>query len=145
MPAVPEDIIQEVEKGRKEVAAGEGKAVDFSFYLLLDRIEGLRQEMKQEINGLRQEISGVRQEMKQDVNSLRQEMKQDINSLRQEMKQEISGLRQEMNVLRQELKEDIRHIDAKLNNVIWAAIGTFFAVLVGAAGVVVAIYYTLGK
>ena len=160
VPAVPEDIIQEVEKGRKEVAAGEGKTVDFGFYLVLDRIEGIRSDIQRQINDvqrqivevkeelrweIKQEVNSLRQEMKQEINGLRQEMKQEVNGLRQEMKQEISALRQEMNSMRQELKDDIRHIDGKINNIIWAAIGTFFAVLVGSAGIVVAIYYTLGK
>ena len=156
MPAVSEDIIREIEKGRKEVAAGEGKTVDFGFYLFLDRIEGIRTDIQRQINDVQKQINDVQRQIVEVKEELRREIKQEINGLRQEMKQETNGLHQEVNslrqemkqeitALRQELKEDIRHIDGKINNIIWAAIGTFFAVLVGSAGIVVAIYYTLGK
>ncbi|MGI9861697.1 hypothetical protein SDD30_10000 [Moorella naiadis] len=159
MASVPEEIIQqEIKKGKKEVAAGEDKVVDFGSYLLLEKISdlqsnlqkqvievkeslrqeikqeigGLRQEMKQEIGVLHQEIGGLRQEMKQEVGGLHQE----IGGLRQEMKQEVGGLRQEM-------KEEIRHLDGKLNNTILAAIGVFFAVLLGSASIVWTIYHAI--
>lgn len=123
MASVPEKIIQqEIEKGEKEVAAGEDKVVDFGSYLLLEKISDLQSNLQKQVTEVKE--------------SLRQEMKQEIGGLRQEMKQEIGSLRQEM-------KEEIRHLDGKLNNTILAAIGVFFAVLLGSASIVWTIYHAI--
>ncbi len=133
-----EEVRNELGRTTKEVAAGsEEKTVDFGAYLLAERINDLKVDLQRQLTEVKQDIGNLRQEM----NSLRQEM----NSLRQEMRQEIGRLDGKIDGLRQELKEDIRHIDGKINNIIWAAIGTFFAVLVGAAAIVVAIYYTVPR
>ncbi|BCV22374.1 hypothetical protein [Moorella sp. Hama-1] len=141
MASVPEKIIQqEIEKGEKEVAAGEDKVVDFGSYLLLEKISDLQSNLQKQVTEVKESL---RQEMKQEIGGLRQEMKQEIGglhqeigSLRQEMKQEIGSLRQEM-------KEEIRHLDGKLNNTILAAIGVFFAVLLGSASIVWTIYHAI--
>ncbi|HBT46895.1 MAG TPA: hypothetical protein DEA73_03280 [Peptococcaceae bacterium] len=161
-----EEARNELGRTTKEVAAGtEEKTVDFGAYLLAERINDLKvdlqrqlTEVKQDIGNLRQETNSLRQEMnslrqetsslRQEMNSLRQEtssLRQEMNGLRQEMRQEIGRLDGKIDGLRQELKEDIKHIDGKINNIIWAAVGTFFAVLVGAAAIVVAIYYTVPR
>ena len=75
----------------------------------------LRQELKQDIGKLEQRIDELRQELKQDMNELRQELKQDIgkleqriDELRQELEQRISELRREAKQDRQDIARDLK-------------------------------------
>ncbi|WP_062280662.1 DUF1640 domain-containing protein [Neomoorella mulderi] len=136
---MPEEIRQEIERGKREVAAGaEEKAVDFGFYLLVDRIADLKSDLQKQIMDVKESL---RQEMKQEIGALRQEVKQQTDALRQEMKQETGSLRQEMESLRREIKQDYQYFDNKLDNYRWWSIGTFFAVLVGSLAIAFTIYF----
>lgn len=86
-------------------------------------IREMRSDIKNQDASFHQRIDSLRQEVKQEINSLRQEVKQDISSLRQEVKQDISSLRQE-------IREDIASIRRDVSKLQYWAFGTFLSIVI---------------
>lgn len=69
-----------------------------------------------EINGLKNEVKELRNEVQNEIKGLRDEVQNEIKGLRNEVQNEIKGLRDEIQEVRDELKSEIKEVKTELRD-----------------------------
>lgn len=116
MSALTEEIREEIERGKREVAADSEKRLSVSgYYYLSRRIDGLSRRIDNLKDSLDAKIDGLRSELKADLTSFRQEFKGDLSNLRSELKADIGNLRSELKDDISEVKNDISELKSKMD------------------------------